>query len=251
MSKSVSKISVQVPSSLCTDFPDQESDCQVFIHCLIFIFLSLSSFIFFLAAFLLLFFHCPSRFFSSLPFSPVFFPFTLLFTLLSPVWKSLFLAWNWLPYIGSQSTALCQEFSWLLWSTRVREVYFQENAFSIFISASPLHVACVYSIANSSVQEILSDSRITHDSVLHAEAPADTRLLGCFLFTLDDVSWKCCRGSEVALKVSACSYFNYLQLYQTAPLRFGLSREQPLCITSYWSISVAFSILRIKQKSLH
>lgn len=216
--------------------------------CFIFFFLSSSSFIFFLAAFLLLFLHHPSRFFSSLLFSPVFFPFTLLFTLLSPVWKSLFLAWNWLPYIGSQSIALCQEFSWLLWSTRVREVYFQENAFS---SSSSLHVACVCSIANSTVQEIFSDSRTTHESVLHAEAPADTRLLGCFLFMLHGVSWKCCRGSEVALRVSACSYFNYFQLHQTASLGFGLSRERPLCITSYCSVSVAFSILRIKQKALH
>lgn len=215
--------------------------------CFIFFFLSSSSLIFFVAAFSILFFHCLSRFFSSLPFSLVFFPFTLLFTL-SPVWKSLFLAWNWLLYIGSQNTALCQEFSWLLWSTRVREVYFQENAFS---SSSSLHVVCVCSIANSSVQEIFSESRTTHESELHAEAPADSRLLGCFLFTLDDVSWKCCRGSEVALRVSACSSFNYFQFHQTAALGFGLSRERPLCITSYCSILVVFSILQIKQKALH
>lgn len=216
--------------------------------CFIFFFLSSSSSIFFLAAFSLLFFHHPFSFLFFLAFLPCFLS---LFSSLYSFFPSL------------EVSLLSLELTALYWLSklcfmpgvqlitmkhRVREVYFQENAFS---SSSSLHVACVCSVANSSVQEILSDSRTTHGSVLHAEAPADTRLLGCFLFTLRGVSWKCCRGSEVALRVSACSYFNYFQLPQTASLGFGLSRERPLCITSYCSILVVFSILRIKQKALH
>lgn len=145
MGSPVSKIALQVPSSLCTDTLFWSGEWLSSFH-VFFYFCSLyhsfldafslisSSFLFLL--FFLVFFTC---FLSLLPLHSSF----------PPVWQSLILAWNWLPYIGSQTTTLCQELSWLLWSSRVREVYFQENAFS---SSSSLHVACVCSIATSVLQ---------------------------------------------------------------------------------------------------
>lgn len=47
----------------------------------------------------------------------------------------------------------------------------------------------------------------TRGSVLHAESPADTKLLGCFLFVIPDrVIWRCYRGRELVLRVSACTF---------------------------------------------
>lgn len=184
----------------------------------------------FLGAFSLLLFPHPSRFlFSSFSSSCVSFPFYLFSPLFfPPIWKSLFLAWNWLPYIGSQNTTLCQEFSWLQWSTKVREVYFQEHTFS---SSSSLHVACVWSIASTSVQQVHSDSRTEPHVVLCCMLKPQQipGFLAAFFLWFLIVS---AAEEEKSFSESllAVTFFNYSQLHRAASLGFGLSREWPLCI---------------------
>lgn len=182
----------------------------------------------FLAAFSLLFFPPPSHyFFTSLSITLFSVPFTsFLHSFFPRVWKSLFLAWYWLPCIGTQNTTLCQEFNWSPWGTRVGEVYFQENAFS---SSSSLHVACVCSIASTSVQEALSDFRTRpHVALCCMLKPQQMPgFLAAFILWHRIVS----AGNATQERkwfwesLLAVTFFNYAQLHWTASLGFGLSRK--------------------------
>lgn len=142
--------------------------------CFLFFFLSLSffSWCFFSYFLILLVFYFLPCLLHLFPFpftSSLFFP---------PVWQSLILAWNWLPYIGSQTTALCQEL--ITMKLQSRGSIFPGKCIQQF-----LFLACCMCLQYCSFctgSSFRLQDQTTRGSVVHAEAPADTRLLGCFLF---------------------------------------------------------------------
>lgn len=174
MGSSVSNIAVQVPLSLCTDTLSWSgewlSSFPVFFsfpflyHSFLDAFSLISSFFSFFI-FFLVFFTC---FLSLLPLHSSF----------PPVWQSLILAWNWLPYIGSQTTALCQEL--ITMKLQSKGSIFPGKCIQQFLFLACCMCLQYCSFCTGSSFRLQDQS--TRGSVVHAEAPADTRLLGCFLF---------------------------------------------------------------------
>lgn len=189
----VSKISVQVPSLCGHTFLIR----RVTVKFPIFfpIPLLMKSF---LAAFSLLFFPCPSHFFFSslLPMFPfpftssLFFPPSLEVSLLSLELTALYWLSKYYFMPGVQMITMKHQSKGSVFpGTCIQQFLFLACCMCL------QYCKCFYAVSSFKLQ-----GQTTRGSILHAEAPADSRLLGCFLFVISDsVSWKCYGGSEVLI----------------------------------------------------